>query len=70
MFVMVFAQDYHASDLVFGPVKFGRPAAGSGISLPWVYVVWLGVVGLMYPLCKSYGRYKMSHPEKAWLRYL
>jgi len=70
MFVMVFVQGYHVSDLVFGTLQSGRPATGTGISLPWVYVVWLGVVGLLYPLCRSYGRYKMSHPEKKWLRYL
>ena len=70
MVVMVFAQGYQPSDLVFGTAKFGRPASGSGIPLPWVYAVWLGVVIVMYPLCRSYGRYKINHPEKTWLRYL
>ena len=70
MFIMVFCQGYHPADLVFGPFKFGRPAAGSGITLPYVYAVWLGVVVLMYPLCRRYGSYKKSHPEKKWLRYL
>ena len=70
LFIMVFAQGYHVADLVFGTLKFGRPAAGSGISLPWVYGVWLGVVALMYPLCRWYGRYKINHPENKWLRYL
>jgi uncharacterized membrane protein len=70
MFVMVFGQGFHPADLVFGPIKFGRPAAGSGLTLPYVYLVWLGVVVLMYPLCKWYGRYKFSHPENKWLRYL
>ncbi|HWK05741.1 MAG TPA: heparan-alpha-glucosaminide N-acetyltransferase domain-containing protein [Puia sp.] len=70
MFIMVFAQGYHPADLVFGPLKCGRPAAGSGITLPFVYMVWLGVVALMYPLCSWYGRYKTSHPGKKWLRYL
>jgi len=70
MFVMVFCQGYRPADLVFGPLKFGRPAAGSGITLPYIYAVWLGVVALMYPLCRWYGNYKSSHPEKGWLRYL
>ena len=35
-----------------------------------IYLVWIGVVVIMYPLCKWYGRYKESHKEKAWLRYL
>ncbi|HEX9511331.1 MAG TPA: heparan-alpha-glucosaminide N-acetyltransferase domain-containing protein [Puia sp.] len=70
MFLMVFGQGYHPADLVFGPLKIGRPAAGSGITLPFVYGVWLGVVALMYPLCRWYGRYKTSHKGNKWLRYL
>ncbi|WP_431213061.1 hypothetical protein ACQ86N_46775 [Puia sp. P3] len=35
-----------------------------------IYLVWVGVVAIMYPLCKWYGRYKQSHKEKTWLRYL
>jgi len=70
MLIMVLCQGFHPADLVFGPFKFGRPASGSGITLPYVYAVWLGVVALMYPLCKWYGRYKAGHPEKKWLRYL
>lgn len=70
MLIMVLCQGFHPADLVFGPFKFGRPASGSGITLPYVYAVWLGVVALMYPLCKWYGRYKTGHREKKWLRYL
>ena len=70
MFVMVFAQGFRPADLVFGPFKFGRPAAGSGLTLPCIYGVWLGVVVFMYPLCNWYGRYKASHRENKWLRYL
>jgi len=70
MFIMVFGQGFRPADLVFGPFKFGRPAAGSGITLPYVYGVWLGVVAFLYPLCRWYGRYKESHRENQWLRYL
>ena len=70
LFIMVFVQGFRPADLVFGPLRIGRPVAGSGITLPFVYGVWLGVVALMYPLCRWYGRYKTSHPEKRWLRYL
>lgn len=62
-------QGYKSSDLVFG-FNFGRPKEGSGIALWAVYLVWIGVVLLMYPLCKWYGNYKTAHPEKKWLRYL
>lgn len=43
---------------------------GYGFSLWVVYVVWLGVIILLYPLCKRFDRYKQSHREKWWLSYL
>jgi len=69
MLAMVFLQGFRTDQLVFGPFQFGRPP-GSGISLPWVYLVWISVVASLYPLCIWYGRYKALHPEKRWLRYL
>jgi uncharacterized membrane protein len=71
-FIVIFAQGFHAADLEFGPRKFGRPgpATTSGLSLFYVYLVWLGIVALLYPLCRWYGRYRSAHPENKWLRYL
>ena len=69
MFVMVFLQGYHWADLQFG-FNFGRPKTGSGVGLGAIYVIWLSVVALLYPLCKWYGNYKAEHPENRWLRYL
>ncbi|MBO9619953.1 MAG: DUF1624 domain-containing protein [Niabella sp.] len=69
VFIMIFLQGFGVNDMVFG-FNFGRPKAGSGLSLAAVYVVWIGVVAVMYPLCRSYGKYKSGHPEKKWLRYL
>lgn len=43
---------------------------GYGFSLGVVYVVWICVIGITYPLCKWYDSYKMRHPEKKWLSYL
>jgi hypothetical protein len=34
-----------------------------------VYLVWIALVVLMYPLCKWYGRYKEQHKDKKWVRY-
>lgn len=48
--------------------KFSAP--GEGFSLGIVYLVWMAVVLLMYPLCKWYDRYKLAHKEKWWLSYL
>jgi uncharacterized membrane protein len=69
LFVIVFLQGYKPADLLFG-FNFGRPKGPSGVSLGLVYLIWIFVVILLYPLCKWYGRYKESHPEKTWLRYL
>lgn len=44
--------------------------AGEGYSLAVVYLIWMGVVLSLYPLCKWYDQYKTSHKEKWWLSYL
>ncbi|GAB3016858.1 DUF1624 domain-containing protein [Spirosoma pulveris] len=69
MIGMSLLQGYSWSDLPSGPLNFGRPP-NAGISLEWVYAVWLGLVLLLYPLCKWYGKYKAAHPEISWLRYV
>ena len=69
VFVMVFLQGFKPSDLEFG-FNFGRPKSGSGLELWAIYLVWIGIVVVMYPLCKWYARYKEVHKEKKWLRYL
>ena len=43
---------------------------GYGFSLWVVYLVWVAVILLLYPLCKKFDRYKTSHKEKWWLSYL
>lgn len=68
MIGMSLLEGYSLADIPSGPLNFGRPA-GAGISLGGVYVVWLSIVLLLYPLCVWYGRYKEAHPEKHWLRY-
>jgi len=42
---------------------------GYGFSLAIVYVVWIIVVLLLYPICKWYDGYKSTH-KKWWLSYL
>ena len=71
LFLMVFLQGFHVSDLRFGPFLNGRPDKGSGISLGAVYLVWIGLIIALYPVCRWYGRYKAAHlKEQPWLRYL
>ena len=41
-----------------------------GYSLWIVYLIWIGVVLLTYPLCKRYMLYKANNKDKWWLSYL
>lgn len=41
-----------------------------GLRLEAVYLVWILVVILLYPLCRWYQKYKENHPKQWWLRYL
>jgi uncharacterized membrane protein len=43
---------------------------GYGFNLITVYLVWILVIILLYPLCKKFDAYKQSHKEKWWLSYL
>lgn len=41
-----------------------------GYSLFVAYLVWIGVVALLYPFCKNYMKYKADNKDKWWLSYL
>jgi uncharacterized membrane protein len=69
LLLIVLLQGYHWADLPFGAFQVGRPA-GAGLSLGWVYLVWVVVVVSLYPLCGWYRKYKAAHKEVRWLRYL
>jgi uncharacterized membrane protein len=43
---------------------------GYGFPLWVVYMVWITVILILYPLCKKFDRYKSAHKEKWWLSYL
>lgn len=43
---------------------------GYGFSLGIVYLLWLGIIVILYPLCKWYDRYKIANKRKWWLSYL
>jgi uncharacterized membrane protein len=69
LLVVLLLQGFRPADLRFGPFQFGHPANGGGLGIASVYAIWLGAVIALYPLCRWYGRYKATHPEKTWLRY-
>lgn len=64
-----------AAHLMFGPaagaIKGPADVPASYVpSLLPVYLGWLLVVALLYPLCRRYADYKRSHREQWWLSYL
>jgi uncharacterized membrane protein len=70
MLVMLLIQGYAPGEFLFGPFNNGRPKTGEGVDLWMIYLIWISVVVLLYPVCKWYGNYKALHPEKIILRYL
>ncbi|MGM5471335.1 DUF1624 domain-containing protein [Flavobacteriaceae bacterium LMO-SS05] len=53
-----------------GFVSTNEQLIGYGVNLGWVYVVWLTIVLMLYPLCLKFSKYKLNHKEKWWLSYL
>jgi uncharacterized membrane protein len=48
---------------------FGGIPPNTGVTLPWVYVAWIGVVLICYPICKKYNDFKSTR-SYWWLSYL
>jgi len=60
------AQAFPASSLM---VLHGYGPKGFGFGLPMIYLVWLAVVPLLYPLCRRYAELK-ARSRAWWLSYL
>ena len=56
------------SDFV-GPFATGIAPTGAGVSLPWVWLIWLGVVISLYPLCRWFAALKQRRRDLTWLSY-
>jgi uncharacterized membrane protein len=50
---------------LFRPFPAGRPA-GYGLGLPGIYLVWIGVVAALYPLCRWFATFKRRRREWWW----
>ncbi len=58
-------------ELVMTPRRFESGLlSGHGFPLIVTYVVWIGVVLVLYPFCFRFMRYKSAHRDKWWLSYL
>ena len=49
------------------PIKYIIP--GDGYGLGGVYIAWIAVVVLLYPVCRWFSNYKLTH-KNWWLSYL
>jgi uncharacterized membrane protein len=70
MFLVFIIQGYGIKDFIFGAFKNGRPEAGGGVGLAVIYLIWIAVVALMYPVCRWYGDYKAAHTTNKILRFI
>ena len=64
---------YPAGDMVMIHtwVTANKSLTGYGFNLVTVYLIWIGVVIALYPLCAWYDRYKRSHiAAQPWLSYV
>lgn len=46
-----------------------NPIPGYGFPLWVVYVVWISVILVLYPICKKFDHYKQTNKDKWWLSY-
>ena len=51
-------------------ISYNPNLRGYGFNLGIVYLVWISIILILYPLCKRYDAYKTKHREKWWLSYL
>ena len=69
--IAALATGYKFSDMILSIwIPFSEDLKGYGFSLPIVYLIWLGIIIVLYPVCKKYNRYKQENKEKWWLSYL
>lgn len=67
--IAFFLQGYGEKDIVSQQVPFLFRPVDFGFPLWAVYLVWISVILLLYPLCKRYNAYKSTH-RQWWLSYL
>jgi len=67
--ILFFIQGYGADDIITPNVPFLFRPPGIGVNLLGLYVIWIIVILILYPLCKWYDKYKSNH-HQWWLKYL
>ena len=67
--ILFYASGFTSADIIpeHGIFWFRPPTMGFG--LPFVYLIWIGVIALLYYPCKKYDKYKTEN-KHWWLSYL
>ena len=66
--LVAFLRHGRADWLLANPGDAARPE-NFGFGLPVVYLVWIGIVAALYPVCQWFAQVKQRH-KSAWLSYL
>jgi uncharacterized membrane protein len=70
LIAIMFLQGFSWTEMDFASGNFGRPkGTESGLELWAIYLIWLGVVLILYIPCLKYSVYKSGH-QKWWLKYI
>jgi hypothetical protein len=66
------ATGYKWSDMVLTTMIYRSPGLkGYGFNLLTVYIVWVALILILYPVCKWFDHYKRTHRAgQWWLSYL
>jgi uncharacterized membrane protein len=69
--LLLVQQGGEASDYILSAreIMSGR-LRNFGFELDVVYIIWIALIVLLYPLCKWYGRFKRAHRSSGWQSYL
>lgn len=67
--LVYFGHDWQEYILSAAGIRSGR-LINFGFRLEAVYVIWILIILLLYPLCRWYQQYKENNPAKWWLSYL
>ncbi|WP_374949982.1 DUF1624 domain-containing protein [Mucilaginibacter sp.] len=67
--VLFFAQGFKSSQIITPNMPFLFSPPGMGLNLGYTYLVWLGIILLLYYPCRWFSKYKQHH-KQWWLSYL
>jgi uncharacterized membrane protein len=70
LIAIMFLQGFSWTEMNFASGNFGRPKeVESGLELWAIYIIWIGVVLILYYPCLKYSIYKTEH-QKWWMKYI